>query len=119
MKKHLVVVVFICLSAVANLMSCLLTPQLAHRNGVFAAVSIGMLALLFALREYLPPSRIWTRASAPQFGLYCAGLELFSLFVDHFAETAPNFGSSTGTALFLSTLLLFNLVGKQPQAPLC
>lgn len=119
MKKHLVVVVFICLSAIANLTSCLLTPQVAHRNGVFAAVSIGMLALLFTLREYLPPSRIWTRASALQFGLYCAGLELFSLFVDHFAETATNFGSSTGTALFLSMLLLLNMNGTQPKAQLC
>lgn len=119
MKKHIVVVAFIGLSAIVNLLSCLLTPQLAHRNSIFAVVSLGLLGLLFALREYLPPSRTWTRSSAREFGFYCVGLELFSLFVDHFAEHSANFVSSTGVAIFLSMILLLRLNGTQPKAQMC
>jgi hypothetical protein len=110
MKNHLPAFALTVLSSVVNLLSWLFaSTNLASRSGVFAMVSLGILTLLFVLRDFLPASRRWTR---PELLKGLGGfivLEGLAVLLDAALGHALNLGVSTGLALFCSMLALFSL----------
>jgi hypothetical protein len=118
MKKHIPVFALTALSALVNLV-CFLTAEsfgFSTRSGALAMVSILLFVVLFAMRDLLPPSRVWTRTSALWFSLGVLVIEVAALTLDYAQSHAMHIGASTGLALHCSMLLLFQLNAMPSKA---
>jgi hypothetical protein len=83
MKNHLPAFSLTALSGVVNLLGWLFSStNLASRSAVFAMVSLGILTLLFVLRDFLPASRRWTRQASMRALLGFMVLEGLAILMD-------------------------------------